>query len=174
MRSADDPQATHQQPSSFAELLNHLFATHLSPEGRRFTLRDVCEGTGGKLSIAYLSLLRRGGSVGFPSADKVKALADFFGVSIDYFVGSATNEDGQPGLTESLQQALSNPEVRDIALRASSLDPAERQFFIQMLEQAFRLHEHRNAVQNARTSPTAHDATGDQDASGNPENKAMH
>ena len=174
MCATEDPQATHQQPSSFADLLNHLFATHLSPEGRRYTLRDVCEGTGGKLSIAYLSLLRRGGSVGFPSADKVKALADFFGVSIDYFVGSATKEDGQPGLSESLQQALSNPEVRDIALRAGTLDPAERQFFIQMLEQAFRLHEHRNALQNVRTSPTPQDEMADQDANGNPENKAVH
>jgi len=45
----------------FADLLNHLFATRVSPRGKPYTLKEVCDGTEGYFSIAYLSLLRRGG-----------------------------------------------------------------------------------------------------------------
>ena len=61
--------ATPGQPPSFAELLRHLFATRLSPRGRPYSLREVSEGTGGKLSIAYLSLLRRGEQLSMPSLE---------------------------------------------------------------------------------------------------------
>jgi transcriptional regulator with XRE-family HTH domain len=124
---------------AFADLLNHLFATHLGPRGRPHSLREVSEGTGGKLSIAYLSLLRRGGNVGFPSADKVMALATFFGVDIGYFLGSAVSREATDAVDPDLIRALANPQVRDIALRASAMTETERQFIVHLLEQTHHM-----------------------------------
>ena len=133
---ADPPQ---DQSPTFADLLMHLFATRVSPQGRPYSLREVSEGTGGKLSIAYLSLLRRGGGLGLPSADKVQALADFFDVDISYFLRARPVNDDRSSSDRALEQALANPQVRDIAMRASTLGDAERQFIVQMLEQAHQL-----------------------------------
>ena len=138
-----------EQPLSFGELLRHLFATHLSPNGQPYSLHDVYVGTGRKLSPAYLSLLRRGRNVGFPSADKVQALADFFGVDVSYFLRATPGAPDRKGLDPDLEQALANPEVRDIALRASVLTSVERKFFLQMLEQAYQLKEHIKASARA-------------------------
>ena len=52
--SAGDPAQPHQ----FAALLNHLFATRLTPTGRPYTLTEVSKATG--LSVPYLSILRKG------------------------------------------------------------------------------------------------------------------
>ena len=60
----------------FADLLNHLFATRLSPRCKPFPLKEVSEGTGGYFSVAYLSLLRRGG-IERPSLERMRRLADF-------------------------------------------------------------------------------------------------
>src|SRR5262245_31939866 len=47
-----------QQPHPFATLLNQLFATRLSPEGRPYTLTEVSQATG--ISVPYLSYVRKG------------------------------------------------------------------------------------------------------------------
>src|SRR5215470_2761574 len=44
------------QPHQFAALLNHLFATRLTPAGRPYTLTEVRKATG--LSVPYLSILQ--------------------------------------------------------------------------------------------------------------------
>ena len=143
------PASSSGQPATFSELLNHLFATHVSPRGRPYSLRDVHDGTGGKLSIAYLSLLRRGRNVGLPSADKVQALAEFFGVDISYFLPVTSGAQERRSLDPDLEEALANPQVRDIALRASALGETERQFFMKMLEQAYQLRVHFKALEQA-------------------------
>lgn len=129
-RSADPSPAA----PSFADLLNHLFSTRLSPKGRPYSLREVSEGTGGKLSIAYLSLLRRGGNVGMPSADKVQALADFFSVDMRYFLRAQTAAREQSAIDAELEQALANPQVRDIALRASHMGAEQRRLLMQIMD----------------------------------------
>jgi transcriptional regulator with XRE-family HTH domain len=135
----DRSKRTSPASPSFADLLNHLFATRLSPKGRPYSLREVSEGTGGKLSIAYISLLRRGGTVGMPSADKVRALADFFGVDMQYFLGahSAAREQGM--IDAELEQALANPQVRDIALRASHMGAEQRRLLMQIMDHTEQL-----------------------------------
>jgi transcriptional regulator with XRE-family HTH domain len=94
----------------------------------------VSEGTGGKLSIAYLSLLRRGGTVGMPSADKVQALADFFAVDMRYFLRAQTAAREQSAIDVELEQALANPQVRDIALRASHMGAEQRRLLMQIMD----------------------------------------
>ena len=57
MRERPGSGPDHEQPNQFAVLLNHLFATRLTPEGRPYTLTEVSKGTG--LSVPYLSILRK-------------------------------------------------------------------------------------------------------------------
>jgi transcriptional regulator with XRE-family HTH domain len=148
-RSADRSPAA----PSFADLLNHLFATRLSPKGRPYSLREVSEGTGGKLSIAYLSLLRRGGNVGMPSADKVQALAGFFKVDMQYFLRAQPAAHEQSAIDAELEQALANPQVRDIALRASHMGAEQRRLLMQIMDHTEELArlatQSRTAVQES-------------------------
>lgn len=154
---SDTPASKAERAPSFADLLNHLFSTHTGAKGRPFSLREVSEGTGGKLSIAYLSLLRRGGNVGLPSADKVKALSDFFSVDIGYFLGAEHSAGLSEAIDPELVRALANPQVRDIALRASALTDVERQFIVQMLEHAHgifsRTPEHKPPARSTNAAP---------------------
>ena len=71
-----------QQPPPFATLLNQLFATRLSPEGRPYTLTEVSQATG--ISVPYLSYVRKG-TIGAVPVHRAAPLARFFGVPLDYF-----------------------------------------------------------------------------------------
>ena len=42
---------------SLADKLNLLFETHHKPDGQPYLLREVADGTGGKVSVAYLKPL---------------------------------------------------------------------------------------------------------------------
>ena len=108
----------HQQPRQFAALLNHLFATRLAPEGRPYTLTEVAKATG--LSVPYLSILRKG-TIGAVSFQRVKALARFFRVPLDYF-----SQEGPPvdTLDALVREALAQPLVREVALRAGKVGTA--------------------------------------------------
>ena len=158
----DNSKSASQQGPTFAELLNGLFATHLGPRGRPYSLREVSEGTGGKLSIAYLSLLRRGGNVGLPSADKVKAIAKFFGVDIDYFLGAEPAEQSDM-VDPRLVRALADPQVRDIALRASAMSGLERQFLVRMLEQTHQMFSPRSRQEERAGASEPHREARDTD-----------
>ena len=89
MRERPGSEPDHEQPHQFAALLNHLFATRLTPEGRPYTLTEVSKGTG--LSVPYLSILRKG-TIGAVPFQRVAVLARFFQVSLDYF----SQEDPRP------------------------------------------------------------------------------
>lgn len=122
-----------------AALVNHLFATRLSPHGRRWTMAQVSAGTQGKISLAYLSLLRKGG-IAAPSLEKLQALADFFGVDVGYFsTVHVPADDGAQGLDDDLRHALAQPLIREMARRASGLTEAEQEIVLQMIENANKL-----------------------------------
>ena len=46
MQERPGSEPDHEQPNQFATLLNHLFATRLTPEGRPYTQTEVSKGTG--------------------------------------------------------------------------------------------------------------------------------
>jgi transcriptional regulator with XRE-family HTH domain len=123
----------HEQPNQFATLLNHLFATRLTPEGRPYTLTEVSKGTG--LSVPYLSILRKGTIDAVPF-QRVATLARFFQVSLDYF-----SQEGSPtdSLDEQVRAALAQPLGRDLLLRAGKLGTAQRALVLQMIEHAERV-----------------------------------
>ncbi len=111
-------------------LLNHLFATRLSPEGRPYTLTEVSKVTG--MSVPYLSILRKG-NIGAVSFQRVEALARFFHVPLEYF-----SQEGPPADTMDalVQEALAKPLVREVALRAGKVGTVQRALVLQMLEHA--------------------------------------
>ena len=133
MRERPGFEPDHEQPNQFATLLNHLFATRLTPEGRPYTLTEVSKGTG--LSVPYLSILRKG-TIGAVPFQRVATLARFFQVSLDYF-----SQEGSPteSLDEQVRAALAQPLSRDLLLRAGKLGTAQRALVLQMIEHAERV-----------------------------------
>jgi len=119
-----------QSVRQFAVVLNHLFATRLTPEGRPYTLTEVAKATG--LSVPYLSILRKGTISAVP-VQRAAALARFFHVPLDYF-----SQEGPPvdTLDDLAREALAKPLVRDVMLRAGKVGTVQRALILQMLEHA--------------------------------------
>jgi len=108
------PREPSQSDQVFTVRLNTLFDTHRDPEGNPYSVRHVAAHVG--VSASYISALRRG-NVTRPGADKVEALARFFGVEMAYFMGSEHVELPAIGAdNERLRKALENPLVREIAV----------------------------------------------------------
>ena len=120
----------------FAGLLNHLFDTYRHPSGREYSLREISEKSGGKLTTAYISLLRKGG-VANPPVDRVQALADAFEVDVRYFTGQQAPERvGESNTERALRLALSDPLIQAMVLSASQVGDAEKALFLHMLDEA--------------------------------------
>ena len=123
----------HEQPHQFAALLNHLFATRLTPAGRPYTLTEVSKATG--LSVPYLSILRKGTIDAVPFK-RVAALARFFRVPLDYF-----SQEGSPAehLETLDREAQTQALGRDLLLRAGKIGVTQRALVLEMLEHAARV-----------------------------------
>ena len=130
MSSNQRSNQDHQKPQQFAVLLNHLFDTRLAPQGRPYTLTEVSKATG--MSVPYLSVLRKG-TIGAVPFHRVEALARFFHVPLDYF-----SREGPPvdSLDDLVREALAQPLVRELTLRAGKIGVAQRALVLQMLEHA--------------------------------------
>ncbi len=130
-----------QPAGQFAVLLNHLFATRLTPEGRPYTLTEVAKATG--LSVPYLSILRKGTISAVP-VQRAAALARFFHVPLDYF-----SQEGPPvdTMDDLAREALAKPLVREVMLRAGRIGTVQRALVLQMLEHAEQV------LQELRASP---------------------
>ncbi|HEY8425661.1 MAG TPA: tetratricopeptide repeat protein [Limnochordales bacterium] len=101
------------------ERLRHLFETVKRPDGRRWTLREVAEGTG--LSLSYLWKLRSGRAVN-PTRQVLEKLASFFGVPVTYLMGSTEK-------AEPLTDRAGEQEIAGMLLAArdwvAAANPAE-------------------------------------------------
>lgn len=115
---------------SLADKLNDLYHTQL-PAGRTkpFTDREVAEAVrraGGDVSASYLYALRTGQRTN-PTKQHMEAIATFFGIPAAYFLSEDPRLDAEvrrlQGLRE-LNQALEDPAVRSVALKARGLTPA--------------------------------------------------
>ena len=111
-----------EEQSTLAERLNRLFEI-VRPRGeeRQYTNSEVAAATG--VSGTYIGYLRRGVRDN-PSVDTVQALARFFGVRPSYLVDDDV-DDQQAASTEAqvrLFQALDDPGIRQLALRAAAAD----------------------------------------------------
>jgi len=149
MKAKDD--VPPDRSSGFAQRLNALFEAHLSPDGDAYTLTEVRHATKGLLSIAYLSMLRSG-DITRPRLDKVQLLADFFGVSVSYFTDGVGTDDVE--ISEALRQALAEPDVRALALRAGELGPDERALYLRLLDYAKEMAARIRAEETASKTDT--------------------
>lgn len=89
--------------------------------------------------MSYLSLLRKGG-VAAPSGEKLQLLADFFGVPVSYFTAEQVPQEVAPSdLDPELMEALRNPMVRELALRAARMGREEWELVLHMMHHAHDL-----------------------------------
>ena len=141
MSASPESEQDFEQGRQFAVVLNHLFATRLTPTGRPYTLTEVSKATG--LSVPYLSILRKG-TIGAVSLHRAATLARFFRVPLDYF-----SQEGLPvdTMDDLVREALAQPLVREVALRAAKVDVAQRALLLQMLEQAEHVLQEKTLTQ---------------------------
>ena len=123
------------QPSRenrFSQRLNQLFETRLAPTTppRPWTLTEVAEQTG--LTVGYLSKARLG-FIEYPGRDKLKMLAEFFKVHVDYFTQEREEAVGQAQVSPDLLRSMSKPGMASLFARAEKLGPAELELIDDLL-----------------------------------------
>lgn len=121
------------------EKLDFLFSTILSPDGDEYTYKEVAEGTKGVVSTSYVWNLRKGKKRN-PSRDKIEALARFFNVSPSYFFDEVDIKKTLQ-LDERLLEAINDPKIREIALRALDLSKKNKELILAMVRKAKELAE---------------------------------
>lgn len=117
MSKTEDPGA-----DTFAAQLRRLFDSVKHTDGRNYTPREVAEEItrrGHRLSRSYLYALLKGESQ--PSHALVQALADFFGVPLEYF--SRSERGRELNRQYDILASLGENNVRQIAYRARQLSP---------------------------------------------------
>ena len=131
---------------TLAERLERLFdeIRPEGPSGRRYTNYEVATALkeidpGLRVSGAYLSALRNGTKRN-PSMELLPALAQFFHVSVSYFLDPESQ--AQTDTEVALARVGRHPEVRNLALRALELTPEGLAIVTQIVEHV--LTENRN------------------------------
>lgn len=121
-----------------AHRVNALFARRRAPNGRPYSLSAVSLATNNQLSAPYLHALRNG-HIDKPGIDKMRLLADFFGVDLDYFSPSTV----EPSATdvpveeeEAIRRAMADPLLREISLGVSELDDEEKMALLTLVAKA--------------------------------------
>jgi len=118
--------------STLARKIDLLFKNFKKPDGQEFTYQEVEEGTNKAVTGAYVWKLRTGKAEN-PGYRVLKALSDFFGVSVSYFFDE---QEPSEEYVQKLRLAaeLHKAGVAHIALRASDLDEAGRRAVLEMIE----------------------------------------
>lgn len=108
---------------TFAEKLDRLFKTITKPDGEEYSPEEIQAATDKAITSSYIYRLRAGKSTN-PTIDKVKALADFFGIDPAYF------------LSDKKSEPTPDPErlVASMALRARNIDLKTVQDMLLMIQ----------------------------------------
>lgn len=125
---------------SLADKLDKLFEI-VRPLGREYTFEEVargCQEAGGGASFSktYVWSLRRGRQDN-PTKRHLEALAAFFGVPVAYFFDDDAAERIETQL--ALATALRNNDIRDVALRMTSLSHLDRQALLRIIDEIDRI-----------------------------------
>ncbi len=115
--------------ASFGDLLNYLFTTKVKPGGKRYTLREVADGTG--ISIAFLSEARHGHKEN-PPKEFIEELAAFFGVPPAFFFGPLPQSTRS--IEAAIQEAFAKPAMGRILLRAGGYTEVEREMLLDLMD----------------------------------------
>ncbi|MFJ3960990.1 XRE family transcriptional regulator [Streptomyces sp. NPDC090036] len=123
-----------------ADKVDKLFRT-IRTNGREYTYDEVARGcselSGGTFSKTYVWQLRTGQRDN-PTKRHLEALAAFFRVPAAYFFDDDTAERVDAQL--AIASAMGNAEVRDIALRAMSMDDSGRKHLARIIREVSLLH----------------------------------
>ncbi len=117
--------AQSSRENRFSRRLKKVHEEHLAPTNppRPWTFTEIAEGTG--LSVNYISRAFLG-MIEYPGQDKLRALATFFDVSVDYFTREKEEDaDADLVVTPGMMEALRKPYVRRFLLRAGDLGDEE-------------------------------------------------
>ncbi|WJV47749.1 XRE family transcriptional regulator [Streptomyces flavofungini] len=123
-----------------ADKVDRLFKTILT-NGREYSYEEVARGcseqSGGTFSKTYVWQLRTGQRDN-PTKRHLEALAAFFRVPAAYFFDDVAADRIDAQL--ALASALGNADVRDIALRAMSMDDSGRKHLARIIHEVSQLH----------------------------------
>ena len=122
---APEPGDPTPTPRTLAEKLDQCFRTMHPADRGEWSYKEVSAGMaelGVTCSPSYLWQLRKGLRDN-PTVRQVEALARYFHVPVTFFFGS-TQEVDQIAAQMALVQALRDPQLHEIALRASTFTPA--------------------------------------------------
>ncbi|HET8628985.1 MAG TPA: hypothetical protein VFL91_16305 [Thermomicrobiales bacterium] len=129
------PDDEERARETLAQKLDHLFALSHPRDRGEYTYEEVASEIrrrGTPLSASYLWMLRKGQQDN-PSKRHLEALADFFGVPIQYFFDADVAKEVDAEL--ELLAAVRDAGVREIALRAAELTPAGRRVIAELIAQ---------------------------------------
>ena len=115
---------------TLAERIERLFKTFRRKDGKEYSYKDVEAGTGKAVTAPYVWKLRTGEAQN-PSLRILRALSEFFGVPMTYFIQD-TSEEELANL--KLAAELRDTGVARIALRASEVDEDGRRAILEMIE----------------------------------------
>lgn len=128
---------TGEARAGLAARLDNLLTMQRRPDGSAWSLRQVSQAAqerGVSLSVGYLNDLRRG-LKSDPKVSQLEALADIFGVHIDYFYASVSTIRELDSKLEALG-ALQDRRVATIALRAKNLSPRDLMMLNALIDSA--------------------------------------
>ena len=142
-----------------ADRLNHLFSTVPRPDRRGYWTNEQAAAAlaqqGTSMSDGYISQLRNG-KKNNPSARNLAAIAELFGVPMEYFVNSETAAKIDADLR--LLSAVRDVGVQGVALRASGLSAeslASLEGIIDQVRKLERLPEQGGTTGEAEGKPPA-------------------
>lgn len=131
--------AQDQEATALARRLDRLIRTVHPTDRGPYTLREISAGvhdqTDGAVTIStsYLSQLRSGARTTV-SAEKLAAVARFFGVPVAHLVDGAEQDSDRLDADLALATALKERGVQEVALRAADLTPDGLRALTQMLD----------------------------------------
>lgn len=110
---------------SFTARLRYLFASRLRADGSRWTLNAVARATGGRLSTQQVYALYSGQSAN-PTLETLRALADVFGVTPDFFVRGDALAEAQRQGEHAYTALIADPQVAFVSRRMGQMAPADK------------------------------------------------
>jgi len=144
------PAAHDDEPSleTLADRLDYLFRTVHPANRGPYSLREVAEAVtadGEDISPQYIAFLKTGQRDN-PTVKTITALAKFFGVPPGYLLGDGdtakvTDELQRLSAARDVQEALNDPHIRILALRARGLSEPHLRLVLKMLDEVRQLED---------------------------------
>ena len=123
--AALDESANTSPDDSFTARLRYLFASRLRADGSRWTLNAVARATGGRLSTQQVYALYTGQSAN-PTLETLRALADVFGITPDFFVRGDALAEAQRQGEHAYSTLIADPQVAFVSRRMGQMSPADK------------------------------------------------